>query len=722
MSTSMGAPVSTSPARRPLIELAEAHGVETEHTGFDGATHAADPDIIVAILAAMGVPIAHPDDAVEVLAAERRAPAPLIDPVIVQWTGRPTPVTVVLPHHVHPRDGWLELELENGERHRQRLLAAIVRPLLGTVVGGRQVDSYQLRIWHGPASPPSGYHRLRLEAPGIEASALVIVAPRCPRPKRGWGTFMPLHAVRAEADPGIGTYRHLGQLVAWTAEQGGSFVGTLPLFPTFLDGPTPDPSPYLPVTRLGWSEIHVDPTLLPEFDRTPEAGEVLRSAGVERSMAAARDSAVVDHASVMATLRSVLEPMARTLFADTSSRRDEFESFASSRPHLVPYARFRATRSGMADGQPGFLDAERYHLYVQWAAAAQLAASAGAAGVASTGGLGIRAGGAGAGLYLDLPSGVHPDGFDPIWEPEAFVPGIHGGAPPDDFFGGGQDWSFPPLDPAGLRQQEYRYLIACLRHAMGHADMVRIDHVMGLRRLYWIPEGSGPEDGVYVRYPAEEMRAVVALEAHRAGTAVIGEDLGTVPDEVRADMAHDGMLRSWVLQFETSSDEPLPTPPHMALASWGTHDLPPFGAFWDGVDIDERVGRGDLSPDEAANERAGREQWRHAVAARLGVSSHDPAMVLEGCLLHMATGPAQLVLVDLEDLWLERLPQNRPGTGIEAGNWRRRSARTLVEAANDPMVTATLSAIDRGRRTAPEPAAIPMEPGAGGAITMRRPE
>ncbi|HEX7460448.1 MAG TPA: 4-alpha-glucanotransferase, partial [Acidimicrobiales bacterium] len=223
-------------------------------------------------------------------------------------------------------------------------------------------------------------------------------------------------------------------------------------------------------------------------------------------------------------------------------------------------------------------------------------------------------------------------------------------------------------------QDGYRYPIALLRHAMRHAAVVRIDHVMGLHRLWWIPEGMAATEGAYVSYRAEELRAVVVLEASRAGVAVVGEDLGTVAPAVRAAMRRDGMLRSHVHQFAATPDDPLPDPPPDSLASLGTHDLPPFAAGWAGLDINERARHGGYPPEAASAPRAERAALRAAIGDALGRPA-PPGRVLQFLLLHLADGPARLVLVDLEDLWLEREPQNRPGTGPEGGNFRRRWAR-----------------------------------------------
>jgi 4-alpha-glucanotransferase len=270
-----------------------------------------------------------------------------------------------------------------------------------------------------------------------------------------------------------------------------------------------------------------------------------------------------------------------------------------------------------------------------------------------------------------------------------------------------------------MRDDGYHYFIGVLRRAFRHAAYLRIDHIMGLQRLYWIPEGFDARHGAYVSYRADELHAVVALEAHRAGAVVVGEDLGTVPDGVRRRMADDRMLRSWVLQFESTATDPLPPAPTGVLASWGTHDLPRFLTYFAGADIDEREREGQLSTSDAAAEGTGRSHWRAALLRALGVVADggvadggvdderaerdEPALALRGCLLHLASSAADLVLIDLEDLWGERGAQNRPGTGAGGANWRRRGARTVSEARRDTGTTEFLRALNRVRQGGPAP-------------------
>jgi len=299
------------------------------------------------------------------------------------------------------------------------------------------------------------------------------------------------------------------------------------------------------------------------------------------------------------------------------------------------------------------------------------------------------------GLYLDLPLGVHPGGFDVWRSPDSFAFGVAGGAPPDRFFTKGQNWSFAPLHPEAMRRDGYRYWIGCLRHHLEHSAALRIDHFMGLHRLYWVPDGMSADQGTYVQYPAEEMYAIVCLESQRSRARIIGEDLGTVPKYVRARMAEHGVGRMFVAQFSFKPE--LETAPAGSLAVVNTHDTPTFAAFWRGLDIDDRLDMGLISEEDAAVERDGRSKLRAGLAAYFGVQP-EPEAVLEACLREMGAGPAEGVLANLEDLWGETQPQNTPGTGAERPNWRRRARLSLEQIRKSADVRRFLEVLDAARR------------------------
>jgi 4-alpha-glucanotransferase len=420
----------------------------------------------------------------------------------------------------------------------------------------------------------------------------------------------------------------------------------------------------------------------------------------------------VDYRAVAALRRPVLDALAARFFAAGGAARPDYRAFLARQPQAEDYARFRAATERLHTPWPNWpepqqggllLDgdydpaAARQHLYAQWLAEQQLA------------GLAERARAQGGRLYLDLPLGVHADSYDVWRERGAFALGMAGGAPPDPFFMGGQNWGFPPLHPEAMRAGGYRYFRACVRHHLAHAGVLRIDHVMGLHRLYWIPTGVDAREGVYVRYPADELYAVLSLESHRARAMLVGEDLGTVPRSVRAAMAGHGLRRMYVGQFELrqSADEPLGPMVPRAAASLNTHDMYPFAAFWWALDVPDRQRLGVLEPDMAQGEEQHRGTVRGALLEHLrrggevGASEDGEAeacAVLVALLRRLASSDAGVVLVNLEDLWLETEPQNVPGTWRERPNWRRKMRYRLDEVMGMPQVVDALRVMNQLRR------------------------
>jgi 4-alpha-glucanotransferase len=547
---------------------------------------------------------------------------------------------------------------------------------------------------------PPGYYRL-----GSSSGRPVIAAPsQCYEPGRStdWGVFLPLYALRTERDWGAGDLTDLAALLAWTGSLGGSVVGTLPMLAAFLDDPF-EPSPYSPVSRLFWNELYVDVECAPELERTPEAAKVLRSKRFREDLARARRTRHVDYRLVASLKRRVLEPLARSsdlgTFGATKQRRREIEG----------YARFRAAVERLGPewrewpGGPrtartidrGDLDADtvRYHTYVQLLAEQQFAR------------LDRRAEGGDA-LFLDMPIGVHPDGYDAWRYRDDFAEGVTAGAPPDPFFSEGQNWGFAPLNPRAIHDRGYGYPIATLRHLMRHASILRIDHVMWMHRLFWVPDGMSAKEGVYVTYPHEELYAILSLESHRARTAIVGEDLGTVPKDVRRAMRDHGLRRSYVLQYELrpGHGSPLGTVPELSQASLNTHDMPPFAAMWEGLDIDDRLELGLLDARSAREERTARRELRRSLGEffrgrgllRRRTASADE--VMEAAHGYLAGSRARTVLVNLEDLWGETRPQNTPGTSTERPNWVRKARHPFERFREMPGVVGTLKEVAHQRR------------------------
>jgi 4-alpha-glucanotransferase len=458
----------------------------------------------------------------------------------------------------------------------------------------------------------------------------------------------------------------------------------------FTPGETP--SPYSPISRLFWNEFYLDVDAIPELKSCVAAQTITASSGFQDEIVAVRRAPKCEYSRIMSLKRRVLELLAKGLFSNPSKRRAAFETYLARHPRLRDFAAFRAAaeqhgpnwRRWPAAPREGTLsagdfdpDVQRYHMYVQWIAHEQMSALSQNS----------------AGLYLDLPLGVNPDGYDVWRERDSFVPGVAVGAPPDNLFLGGQNWGFPPLHPGVSREHAHHHLKAVLRHHMHHAKMLRIDHVMGLHRLYWVPDGMAATDGVYVNQAHDELYAILCLESQRHGTVIVGEDLGTVPGFVRESMDTHGLHRMYIAQFDLRADSNHAIGPVVpgSVASLNTHDTPTFAGFCSGRDIDDLVDLGLIDPAGAPGMHAHRAAQVRAAeiflhARGLIAAPGDRAALVRGLIQFLADSEAMTVLVNLEDLWLEPVPHNVPGTVNERPNWRRKTRISLDEMEASPAV------------------------------------
>lgn len=705
-------------SHRLLARLAEAYGVQTLYRDALGRVREPSEESLLKTLLALGADVNSGRGLVRALQRrETELWGRVIDPVVLAWEGALPDLTVRLPTGKAADAVRLTLVLEDGSSFEAgatvgRVVAA------GPVRGGvKDFAAYRMQLGTtrrilGPEYErlPWGRHRLRVETAGVTGEAWVIAAPRrCwhgldgdggaaleraaepgvepdagaaagpgagPRSVidaalaalggRRWGLFAPVYALRSERDWGAGDLADLATLARWTDEAGGSIVATLPLLASSF-GHDADPSPYRPLSRLFWNEFFLAPEDTAEWRLCEQPFRTWDTEGWRRKRAALRAGDHVDYDAVMALKRPVLADLARCFFEGADAgRRSDFGDYVAAHPYVGEYAAFRAAGRGRREDQH---QEEQYHLYCQWQMDRQLARLAGSGGP---------------GLLFDLPLGVHPLGFDAQRWPGLFAAGMSTGAPPDAFFAG-QDWSTPPLHPEADRLQGYEYFSACLGNLMRHSAAVRIDHMMAFHRLFWIPDGADPRDGVYVTYPAEEFYALLALESHRQKTAVVGEDLGTVPAGVRTSMRRHGVARTSVLlgALRPGARTLEVDIPDGAFVTLETHDMFPLAGFLHGDDIEARVETGQLDGAAARREAAARRRLVARLARRSGTPEVDidaaaPA-ILAGCLVSLARSAAGMVLVNLEDLLLERRPQNVPGTGVAHGNWRRKVAVALED-------------------------------------------
>ncbi len=703
-----------SPRRRPagvddttLSRLAAAAGISPDWWSVDGERHPVSPATQRALLAAMRLPAETTDEALGALRALALAhDARALPLALARRIGEPLALTLLNDRRDPTPHTWLTITGEDGQIQRVR---ASARGGAETDVIGRDGRAYPgLTI----ALPPLAIGRYRIwrdDRPDV-LSRLTVAPRACHRPDafadggRLIGLTAQIYALRRAGDQGAGDFTTLGALGEAAARSGAAVLGINPLHALFEDR-RDRASPYYPSDRRFLDPIYLD---LPE------------AAG------AARDEGLIDHATLWAAKAKALEAR----FAATSDDRDFAAFVAAGGEALRGFATFQAiaeTRPGVpwrdwpddlrgADG-PGVAafaqahaDRVRFHQYAQWMCERQLAGAA------------KRAGGLTLGFCRDLAVGAAPDGAEAWACASLLADGVSIGAPPDPLGPLGQVWGLPPFDPHRLRADGYRRLASLFAANMRHAGALRIDHVMGLARQFWIPDGAPGSEGAYVAYPLDDLLAELALESTRAECLIIGEDLGTVPPGLRETLGEAGLLSYRVAPFERDGArfKPPAAYPRLAWACVATHDLPPLAGWWDGLDITERLGLGLLDAATADEARAERLADRRAfvqalVEAGLVAADLDPEAALTPALaaaIHgfIARTPSVLAVAQVEDLAGEREAVNLPGTDRERPNWRRKVATPIETLFETPGARLILDAM-RAERPPPRARSAKVEPG-----------
>ena len=677
--------------KQKLAQLAAMMGIQTSYHSAFGTEVEAAPESLVAVLKALGVGI-RPDlsNVDEVCGEQMRAMwAEAADPVAVFWEGKAR--RLLIRHAASTRATRLVVSLreESGRSH------SLTYGLESLPVTRRMRIDGTLFLERAVAVKPVlplGYHEACLSLGGKDMGKVLIIAapwkayqpPRSRRGDRILGVFAPLYAVHSPDSWGLGDFSDLGKLVDWAYAMGADFVGTLPMLATFNDKPMVEPSPYSPVSRVFWNEIYVDPRKAAEWPLCPEARALAAAPAFARRVRELMAEGIVDYQGISRLKRGVVAELARCFFARGGDRTAEFKEFLALKPTVLDYARFRAAcdatgkefgkwpqgmRAGTLRKGDYREDDARFYLYSQWLAHVQLSE------------LARTAKRDGQGIYIDYPLSANASGFDVWRERDSFTELASAGCPPDPAHVLGQDWGILPLHPTRIRANGYRYVRQCLENHMRYAGMLRLDHVMAFYRLYWVPRKLGAKNGAYVRYAMDELFALLCLESHRNRCVMIGEDLGTVPPEIRKAMDQHKILRMYVQQRRLSMDpkEPLNATPENCISSMNTHDMPPFAAFWAGHDIVDKMKLGYYGKDALPGKMKAREEQKAVVVDWLVKTKRldrkqakDIRAIMEAMFKWTAAGPARVMQVNIEDLWLETHFQNVPGTWKERPNWRRR--------------------------------------------------
>ncbi|MEU7716898.1 4-alpha-glucanotransferase [Streptomyces tibetensis] len=692
----MTAPRPADPPSEDLSRLAVLHGVAPSYSPSPDRTVAASATAVTLTLAALGVDASTPGAVRAALAArEGELGERLLPPTVVGWGGSPPAALAALPEGTR-----LRIDTEQGESR--------------TAADGL----------------PPGVHRLTATTPdGRTGTAHLIAAPpRLPAPPgRSCGLLVQLYSLLSRRSWGMGDLGDLAELAGWAGRSlGAGFIQVNPLHAAVPGAPT-DPSPYRPSSRRFPDPVHLRVEDVPEaaYVQDPERLRALLERSGRLREAVLRQGALIDRDAVWELKREALELLGEVplgpgrraayshfLAAQGQALEDHATWCALAEVHGSDWHRWptglRDPRSAeTARARNGLMDRVDFWSRLAWLTDAQLTAAQRAG----------REAGMPVGIVHDLAVGVHPGGADAWAQQEYFAAGMSVGAPPDAFNARGQDWGLPPWRPDRLAASGYAPFRELLRALFRYAGALRIDHVMGLFRLWWVPQGHPPTEGTYVRYDAEAMLAVLVLEASRAGALVIGEDLGTVEPGVRETLRERGVLGTSVLWFERDWEgdgHPLPPESWRAdcLATATTHDLPSTAARLTGEHVELRDSLGLLTrplEEERAEAAADAGEWL-SLLSRLGLlqgtgggsdTSSEEAQI-QAVHRFLLRTPARMVGVWLPDGVGDRRPQNLPGTWDQYPNWRLPIADaqgrpvTLEDLAASPRLHALMQVLREG--------------------------
>ncbi len=666
-----------------LVELAAAFDVATGYWDWQGRHVRVSDATLAAVLAALGVDTESEQSRASALESRRNAPwSRLLPPYLLACEGVPRTVEVHVDHGASV-EVWIELE--DGFRHSNLTQVENWQP--PREIDGRWVGEASFAV---PADLPAGYHRLHAASGAREAQCELIVAPAWLGLPAGlgsvpaWGLAAQLYSVRSARSWGVGDLTDLSELAGWAgSEHGAAFVLVNPLHAA-EPVPPMEPSPYLPTTRRFANPLYLRVERIPEYAyldaKTREEIEGLATAARTGVDLIDRDVSWTAKRAALALVHDAgLEPGRRIAYQAYCRREgsalDDFATWCAlsethgadwhnwpaplQHPRSREVAEFAARAAGRID----------FYRWLQWVLDEQLADAQGAA----------RRAGMPLGIVHDLAVGVSPIGADAwAWQDE-MARGITVGAPPDPYAQTGQDWSQPPWRPDRLADLAYAPFRDLIRSALRHSGGLRVDHIIGLFRLWWIPEGAAPTEGTYVRYDHDAFIGILALEAQRAGAVVIGEDLGTVEPWVRDFLRERGILGTSILWFEFDWDGGgAPLAPERwreyCLASVTTHDLPPTAGYLAGDHVRLRHQLGLLTrslDDEVAADAAEQAAWLDLLRAR-GLLAADADQDATVIALHRAlnAAPSRLRCLSLSDAVGERRTQNQPGTINQYPNWR----------------------------------------------------
>jgi len=724
-----------------LKELAELVGVECEYVDGRGQSRQATDETLRIVLGTLGITIQSDTDIQrewERLHEERWIH--VVEPVLLHYPETRTPLcfpialpladcsreTVSLECRIRDEQGKIRLSTVNG---------LTCQPLEEIVICGIRYMRMQVSL---PGRFRLGYYdvmlTIKLGSRVLEAQSLMIAAPkRCYLPtgsQREWGIGVQLYGIRSQDNWGIGDFRDLERIMKTAGKMWkASTIGLQPLHSL-----TPGlRSPYSPSSRMCWNPLYLNLERVAEYRLSPKLQRLKGTKKFQATLQALRSSQFVQYDAVETLKIAVLEDLYRVFkrqhLQPPTIRGRRFLRFVEQSPdYLTRFCTFQAlteffkgvvwrewsseyhdpTSSAVAQFQKAHADRIHFFYYMQWLCEEQLTKLDQVAKKAS-----LRLG-----MYHDLPVGIHPDGADAWGFQDQLAEETTMGAPPDAFNLQGQNWGLLAPNPRALRQHGYEFFRQTVSQNMKHGGVLRIDHALGLFRMFWVPFGRSGQDGLYVKTYVDEMLAVLALESVRGKVIVVGEDLGTVTPAIRRKLEGAGLLSYRLLFFEREDGGKFHLPaqfPTQALVSATTHDLPTLKGYWAGRDIEVKE-EANLYPwpedkvrDSETREIDRRQLWESLRRAGFSVPEQMPATLssemVKMLYQFLARTPSQLLMVQLEDLLGELNTPNLPGAPDSAyPSWRLRLCRSLTSWLKDPANIGFARIVSRERRSKRVPA------------------
>ncbi len=684
-----------SPERlaRPLVRLAQSMGVATSYVGMSQDFHEIPDDVLIAVLAALNVDASTPQAIEQALErVNNEAAMRLVEPTVLHIVGSETHV----PIHVGITDApKATITLENGDAYTSDLVIEPLPDVKVHEVNGTFFSTAQLVL---PDDLPIGYHTLHIESGDRTADATLISAPqRIPllNPlKNGslWGWMAQLYSIRSQESWGVGDFADLRTLLMNSKRYtNADFMLINPVHAGEPVSPL-TPSPYLPVSRRFINFTYIHPEDIPEYYGLDDAAKQSIKDAHAKMETYNTDPKLIDRDAMWLEK----EPALRTIFNAglKPDRQKAFDAYkAQAGEDLEAYATWCLcyAKWGKPEKDPNNwikkydknspevqqlrednADLLEFYRWLEWISVEQMHAAQQAA----------RQAGMKIGIMSDMAVGVHPAGSEVWWNPERFANGATVGAPPDMFNQQGQNWSQPPLNPVALKESGYKAYREMVRGMFDCAGAVRIDHILGLFRLWWIPEGQPASNGTYVYYDHNTMLAILAIEANRVGGLIVGEDLGVVPSYVQQSLSEHAILGCAVEWFEQMDGVFIPPKkwrPY-ALASVDNHDMPPAAGYLEYEHVRVREELGLLGEDSRAFEASAKSEHRAMLQMLVDNGYLDVDVmnneegrwqeIVEALYRALKSSPCKLQAVSFVDAVGERRTQNQPGTDNEYPNWR----------------------------------------------------